>query len=312
MGDEPQTRGPGADPGAATTLDVGLARLAVAGVARLPAPLALAAGRRLGDLAALALRRRQGLALANLALAFPDLAPGARRTLARRAWQHLGMTIVELARLLGRPLEATLAELSVEGLEHLRPVMSRHGRALMLSAHLGNWEYLAAVPRLVGYPGAIVVRQLDSPALDGLAQSARRKTGIALIEKRGGLRPVLQSLRRGCLVGILLDQNATRREGVFVPFFGRIASTSRGLALLALRTDTPIVPIFIRREGVGRHHVTIEPPLERPAAGDLEDAVLELTARCTAAIEAAIRRAPEQWLWSHDRWRTRPPAATPA
>jgi KDO2-lipid IV(A) lauroyltransferase len=222
------------------------------------------------------------------------------------------MTLVELARLLGRPLEATLGELSVEGLEHLRPVMSRHGRALMLTAHLGNWEYLAAAPRLTGYPGAIVVRPLDSPTLDGLAEATRRKTGIALIDKRGALRPVLQALRRGGLVGILLDQNTTRREGVFVPFFGRAASTSRSLALLALRTETPIVPIFIRREGVGRHRVTIEPPLAPPVARDLEEAVVELTARCTEAVEAAIRRAPEQWLWSHDRWRTRPPAAAPA
>jgi KDO2-lipid IV(A) lauroyltransferase len=200
----------------------------------------------------------------------------------------------------------------VEGIEHLRAVMTAHGRALMLTAHLGNWEYLAAAPRLTGYPGAIVVRPLDSPALDGLAAATRRKTGIALIDKRGALRPVLHALRRGGLVGILLDQNATRREGVFVPFFGRAACTSRSLALLALRTDTPIVPIFIRREAVGRHQVTIEPPLPRPVAQDLEEAVAELTGRCTEAIEAAIRRAPEQWLWSHDRWRTRPPAAAPA
>jgi KDO2-lipid IV(A) lauroyltransferase len=281
-------------------------------VARLPAPLALGAGRGLGILAGLILRKRHRVALANLALAFPDLSAQARRRLARQAWQHLGMTVVELARLLGRPLQATLDELSVDGLEHLRGVMAEHGRALVLTAHLGNWEYLAVAPRLTGYPGAIVVRPLDSPTLDDLAEATRRKTGIALIDKRGALRPVLQALRRGTMVGILLDQNTTRREGVFVPFFGRAASTSRSLALLALRTATPIVPMFIRREGVGRHRVSIEPPLPVPAATDLEAAVVELTARCTEAIEAAIRRAPEQWLWSHDRWRTRPSAVAPA
>jgi KDO2-lipid IV(A) lauroyltransferase len=221
--------------------------------------------------------------------------------------------MVELARLLGRPLQATLDEMTLAGVEHLRPVMARHGRALVLTAHLGNWEYLAAAPCLTGYPGAIVIRPLDSPALDRLAEDARRKTGIALIDKRGALRPVLQALRRGGMVGILLDQNATRREGVFVPFFGRLASTSRSLALLALRTETPIVPMFIRREGAGRHRVTIEPPVAPPPATlDLETAVVELTARCTDRIEAAIRRTPEQWLWTHDRWRTRPPAGVPA
>ena len=246
-----------------------------------------------------------------MALAFPELTPAERRCLARRSWQHLGMTLVELARLLARPLDATLGELTFEGLEHLRRVMDEHGRALILTAHLGNWEYLTAASRLAGYPLSVVIRPLDSPALDALADAMRRKTGAALIDKRGALRPVLDALRRGGLVGILLDQNAARREGVFVPFFGRAASTSRSLALLALRTGAPVLPIFIRREGPGRHRVVIEPPLARPTVNDPEQAVVELTTRCTQAIEAAIRSAPEQWLWSHDRWRTRPPASAP-
>ena len=299
-------------PGPATALGVALVRGLAAAVARLPVPLALATGRRLGDLAAVTLRRRRRVALANLAMAFPDLTPGARRRLARRAWQHFGMTLIELARLLDRPLEATLGELTVDGVDRLRRVMTEHGRALVLTAHLGNWEYLAAAHRLTGYPLAIVVRALDSPTLDGLAAAMRRKTGVSLIDKRGALRPVLDALRRGRLVGILLDQNTARREGVFVPFFGRAASTSRSLALLALRTSTPIVPIFIRREGSGRHRVVIEAPLPPPVASDLEGAVIELTARCTQKVEAAIRQAPEQWLWSHDRWRTRPPTTTPS
>jgi Kdo2-lipid IVA lauroyltransferase/acyltransferase len=252
---------------------------------------------------------RERVALANLAIAFPDLSVVARRRLARGSWRHLGMTIVELARLLDRPLAATLDELTLDGLEHMRAVMSQHGRALVLTAHLGNWEYLTGVHRLTGYPVAIVVRPLDSPALDELAVDMRRKTGVDLIDKRGALRPVLEALRRGRLVAILLDQNASRREGVFVPFFGRAASTSRSLALLAVRTRTPILPIFIRREGVGRHRVVIEPPLLPPAANDVDRAVVELTARCTQIVETAIRQTPEQWLWSHDRWRTRPPAA---
>jgi KDO2-lipid IV(A) lauroyltransferase len=162
----------------------------------------------------------------------------------------------------------------------------------------------------MGYPLAIVVRPLDSPVLDGLAASIRRKTGAELIDKRGALRPVLEALRRGRMVGVLLDQNATRREGVFVPFFGRAASTSRSLALLALRTGTPIVPIFIRRERVGLHRVVVEPPLPLPPPNDLDRSVVELTAQCTERIEAAVRRCPEQWLWSHDRWRTRPSVAS--
>jgi KDO2-lipid IV(A) lauroyltransferase len=217
------------------------------------------------------------------------------------------MTVVELARLLARPLEATLDEMTLEGVEHLHAAMTAHGQALMLTAHLGNWEYLPLVARLAGYPLSIVVRPLDSPALDRLAVAMRSKTGAELIDKRGALRPVLQALRRGRLVGVLLDQNTARRESVFVPFFGRSASTSRSIALLAVRTGAPVVPIFIARQAPGRHRVVIEPTLPRPAVNDPERAVVELTARCNEAIEAAIRRTPEQWLWSHDRWRTRPP-----
>jgi KDO2-lipid IV(A) lauroyltransferase len=295
-----------------TAAGVTVVRGLVTVFARCPAPLALAAGRRLGDLALLSLGSRRRATLNNIGLAFPELAPAARRRLARRAWQHLGMTLVELARLLDRPLGATLDELTIDGLEHIRGVMAEHGRALMLTAHLGNWEYLTAAHKLMGYPLAVVVRPLDSPVLDEMAATLRRKIGAELIDKRGALRAVLEALRRGRMVGVLLDQNATRKEGVFVPFFGRPASTSRSLALLALRTGTPIVPIFIRRVGIGRHRVVIEPPLAMPSSNDHDRAIVELTARCTETIEAAVRRTPEQWLWSHDRWRTRPPAPPPA
>jgi Kdo2-lipid IVA lauroyltransferase/acyltransferase len=151
-----------------------------------------------------------------------------------------------------------------------------------------------------------VVRPLDVPWLNTLAEELRRKAGVELIDKRRAVRPVLTALATGRMVGLLLDQNAARREGVFVPFFGQPASTSRAMAVLALRTGTPVVPIFARREQGARHRVVIHPPL-KPPLNSAPDAVVELTARCTAAIEAAIREAPEQWLWVHSRWRTRPP-----
>jgi KDO2-lipid IV(A) lauroyltransferase len=280
-----------------------------AAAARLPAPVALALGRRLGDLTALALPRRRRVALANVAQAFPELSVTERRRVARRGWQHLGMTVIELARLLGRPLQATLGEMTLDGLEHLQIAMAEHRGALMLSAHLGNWEYLSAAAHLTGYPLSIVVRPLDSPALDAVAARMRLKTGVELIDKRGALRPVLEALRRRRMVGVLLDQNAARRESVFVPFFGHVASTSRSLALLSIRTGAPIVPIFTAREAPGRHRVVIEPPLPRPTVNDPEQAIVEMTARCNQIIEAAIRKTPEQWLWAHDRWRTRPPVS---
>jgi Kdo2-lipid IVA lauroyltransferase/acyltransferase len=275
-----------------------------------PLALALWLGRRVGDVVYTAMPRRRRIALSNLGRAYPELPEAERRRLARRAAQHLGMTLVELPRLLTAPLEETLARIRLDGIEHLDAAMQTHGRALVLTAHLGNWEILCAAHRLTEYGLSVVVRPLDAPWLDAVAVKLRRRTGVDVIDKRGALRPVLEALRRGRMVGILMDQNAARREGVFVEFFGYPASTSRSLALLAVRTGAPVVPIFARRAaGIG-HTVVIRPALPPPSSNDPEAAVVELTARCTEEIERAIREAPEQWLWSHDRWRTRPPIAT--
>jgi KDO2-lipid IV(A) lauroyltransferase len=250
--------------------------------------------------------RRQA-ALTNLGRAFPDIAPDARRRICRRSFQHLGLMIIELAALLARPLEDTLRRIRIDGLEHVRSVMDQHGRALLLTAHLGNWELLPVACRLTGYRLSVVLRPLDAPWLDRLATRMRERSEVDLIDKRAALRPVMRALAGGAMVGILLDQNAARREGVFVPFFGHPASTSKSLAVLALRTGSPIVPAFIHREDTGIHRVVVGAPLALPPPGDVEAAVVILTARCTEAIEAAIRTAPDQWLWMHDRWRTRPP-----
>jgi Kdo2-lipid IVA lauroyltransferase/acyltransferase len=229
-----------------------------------------------------------------------------RGRLCRRTYRHFGMMAVEVCRLLRDPA-GVMRSIVIDGRENLDTVMATAGRALVLTAHLGNWELLTLVPRLTGHAGAIVVRPLEAPWLEAVMRRARASGGAGIIGKRAAARPVVQALRGGGLVAILLDQNAARREGVFVPFFGRTASTSRSVAVLALRTGVPIVPMFIRRERSGRHRITIQPAISRAGVSSGEDAVVELTRRCTEAIERAVCETPEQWLWMHDRWRTRPP-----
>lgn len=215
--------------------------------------------------------------------------------------------LIELAQVLTRPLEATLAQVSVEGADHLEAVMTEHRRALVLTGHLGNWELLPAACRLTTYSLTIVTRPLDSPRMEALAARLREKAGVEIVDKSHAVRPVLRALAAGRLVGILLDQNAARHEGVFVPFFGDVASTSRSIAVLALRTGAPVLPIFTWRERRGHHRISVGAPMFALAGGAPADAVLDLTRRCTQAIEEAVRRHPEQWLWMHARWRTRPP-----
>lgn len=275
-------------------------------VGRLPASTGDWLGRRVGDLIFLGLPGRRRIALANLGLAFPERSAKERRRVARESCRHLGLVFVEFCRLLARPVEDILDRVDLEGVEHLDATMASHGRALVLSAHLGNWELLSLAHRLTSYPLAVVVRPLDRSGLNAIAERARMKTGVDLIDKRNALRPTIRALARGGLVGILLDQNTTRGESVFVPFFGRPASTSKAIAVLALRTGAPILPVFTHRVTDGRHRVVIRPPIVPRPGQATEEAIVALTAECSAAIEAAVREIPEQWLWLHDRWRTRP------
>ncbi len=271
--------------------------------AYLPLPIGLALGRRIGDVLWWVLPRRRRIALQNIERGLgPELRPDEVRRLGRRSFQHLGMNLVEACRYFIRRTEVMLSRVHVEGVEHLHRAAAGGRGILILTAHYGNWELLAAAHGLTGLPLSIVVRPLDDRILDEIAERFRRRSGAELIVKHRAVREIMQALRRGRMVGILLDQNATRTEGVFVPFFGVPASTSKGLALLALRTGAPVVPVFLRREPDGRHCMDVRPPLPAPADGDLRS----YTAAFNEAIEAAIRRAPEQWLWMHARWRTRP------
>jgi KDO2-lipid IV(A) lauroyltransferase len=271
--------------------------------AHLPPALGLAVGRRIGDALWWLLPRRRRVALDNIRLSLGrEMAPAEVRRLGRRSFQHLGMNFIEACRYFLRPTDVMLSRVHIEGVEHLRNAAAGGRGVLALTAHYGNWELLAAAHGLGGLPLSIVIRPLEHPVLDDLADRFRRRSGAELIVKRQAVREVLQALRRGRMVGILLDQNATRAEGVFVPFFGVPASTSKGLAVLALRTGAPVVPVFLRREPDGGHCIDVSAPLVPPPDGDIE----AYTAMFNLAIEAAIRRAPEQWFWMHARWRTRP------
>jgi len=272
-------------------------------LAHLPSAVGLVAGRRLGDLLWWVLPRRRAVALDNLQRSFgSEQSPKEIRCLGRRSFQNVGMNLVEACRYFLRPTHVMLSRVRVEGREHLQAAAAQGRGVLVLTAHFGNWELLAGAHALSGMPLSIVTRPLDHPLLDDLTARFRRRSGAELIVKRQAVREVLTALKRQRMVGILLDQNATRAEGVFVPFFGSPASTSRGLALLALRTGAPVVPIFLRREPGGRHCMEMGAAVPPPEDG----LVATYTATFNRVLEATIRRSPEQWLWMHDRWRTRP------
>jgi KDO2-lipid IV(A) lauroyltransferase len=279
-----------------------------AALAWLPPTAGLWIGRRVGDLLWLLLPSRRQIALNNLATAFgAERSAAERHRLARRSFQHLGMSLVELCALLFRP-RALLSRITVDGLHHLKAAAAEGRGLLALSAHYGNWELLFAVGRLASLELAAVVRPMDNPVLDRVVTVMRQRVGALIIAKRHALRDILDALKAHRMVGMLVDQNAARHEGVFAPFFGRPASTTRAMAVIALRTAAPVLPMFIRREAGGRHVIEVSAPIVPPE----DRSVVAYTALFNREIENAVRRAPDQWFWLHDRWRTRPLDEVPA
>jgi KDO2-lipid IV(A) lauroyltransferase len=282
-----------------------LAGTAGRAVGRLDTGATTRLGVSLGELAYWALPGRRRVAHGNLALAFgASLSPPARRAIARANFRHLGVTALECCRLFFGPPGVMLRRVRLEGAEHIKAALAEGRGALYLTAHFGNWELLAAAHLLTGLPPLnVVVRPLDNPFLDALVASGRTRAQLRLIPKRAAVKGVRDALARGECVGILLDQDAGR-HGVSVPFFGQAASTSRSLAVLALKTGAPVVPAFIHRLPDGEHQVTLEPAVPLVRTGELERDVAVNTARFTEAIERQVRVRPEQWFWVHRRWKS--------
>ena len=279
-----------------------LARAVLAGARRLDTERGRAAGRRLARLA-LALRgRERDRARANLARVFPVRSPAARETLLRSATDRLGENLFD-ALTLDRRRAAGYADVSDDGavaeLERLRDA----GRgALVLTGHFGCWEllggYLAS-----GLGGLTVVTgTIHNGPVDEMVNRWRRDAGLDPVPREGDLRPLLRVLRAGGIAAVLLDQN-TRVENRTVPFCGHPAPTPVGFARLALRFGTPILPVVIGREGRG-HRVTSGEPIDPAAFAAPDPAVAEtgLLIACNAALEKALRRNPDEWVWFHDRW----------
>lgn len=293
------------------------ARILVGAVRRVPRERAMRAAAALGRGYARLGMPRTSTGQRNLRLAFPDWRESQRRAVLERSLANLGRCFVEFAsqsRLGDAELRA-LAE--IEGIEHVAEVQRRSptGSAVCMTAHLGNWELLAAIMAAHGWPISVVVHGREDPHLDALVASLRARPGVDLLTLGAAARGSLRALRDGRFLAVPIDQNAPRNEGIFVPFFGRMACTRDGPARLALRTGAPVLMVFIERIGEGpRHRVRIEPPIwaEEPGAGarvrgaERQKQVRALVARATARVEAAIRRAPDQWIWTHRRWRTQP------
>ncbi|MEM8959977.1 MAG: lysophospholipid acyltransferase family protein [Acidobacteriota bacterium] len=243
-------------------------------------------------------RRDRERTLAHLEMAFPELDPRYRLWLAKASFAHLGTNIAEILHLLGRPVGEACKHFDVEGVEIFAQLREAGRPALVLTGHCGNWEMIPSLR----YSHDVTIRALarghDDPSLRDIIERLRDHLGTVNLPRgsRRASREMLRALRQGGVIGVLIDQDIAT-DGVWVPFFDHPAHTTTAPATLALKLGAAVVPVFDERLLDGRHRVVVHPVM------DLPDDPVAATAAMTEVVEAQIRRAPEQWVWLHRRWR---------
>ena len=275
----------------------------------LPLPLARLESRLLARALRQATPRLVRVARRNLSLALPELAEPEREHIVAGVYDTLARSLLCFARFPRLTRDNIGAWIRYEGFEHYENAIARGKGVLFLTAHLGNWELSALAHGLYGYPMHIVVRPLDNPRLDRLVTRYRTLSGNRIIEKSESPRRIFEALHANQAVGMLIDQNASPDNGVFVDFFGMKACASTGLAKIALRTGAAVIPGFaLWEEREQRFVLRFWPPIEMTLSSD---DVHVNTQRMHTVLEQIIRRYPDQWLWIHRRWKTRPPGESP-
>ena len=278
-------------------------------ISRLPIAWAAGLGRFLGSAAFALAGEERSKALDSLARAFPEKSPAERLALSRACFRHLGQCAGELACI--RQLDARVAEWVLwpeADRRALDDALARKQGVVFVSGHVGNWELLARRVALAGYPAQTIAKETTDARLTALVERFRASGQLKTLWRgqEGAAKAMLRALRAGEILGMLIDQD-TRVQSVFVPFFGTPAATPRAAADLALRTGAAVVMGFCQRQRSGQYVLSMR-ELPLPSSGNREADAVALTSSMTAEIEAAIRQAPEQWVWMHRRWKTKSPS----
>lgn len=246
--------------------------------------------------------------LRNLEFAYgSQLTPREREQLALRVFEHFIRIGWELLPLLFLPLSRLRRRLLVIGEENVEAALAAGKGILVVTGHVGNWEYTALAYGLAWRPLVVVGRDHDHPLVRRLIRYLRQRGRNRMIPKQGGLAAILAELHRNQIVCLLVDQNTATRDGILVDFFGHRARTTPIAGIIARRYDIPVVPVLSRRLADGRHLLVILPALPMAKTSRSRLDVAEQVQLQTRIIEAWIRRYPEQWLWLHKRWKNQYP-----
>jgi len=272
------------------------------------APLALAhaLARCYARLLDLGIPRLRRVALRNLSLSMPELDASDRARIVDGVFRSIARVLVSFARFPSIRRDGAGSWIRAEGAEHFREALRRGRGVLFATAHLGNWELSAFAHGLLTGPMSVVARPLDNPLIDALVERRRALTGNRPLFKKDFARAILKALAANQAVGVLIDQNASAADGVFVDFFGVAACAATGFARIAAHSGAAVIPGFaLWMESERRYVLRFYPPVEM--TGDAARDTRELQRQ----LEAVIREYPDQWLWIHRRWKTRPPGAPP-
>ncbi len=276
----------------------------------LPFGLSLKVGRILGIIFYKVDKKHRKSTMNNLLTAFPNKNEEELRDISIGFYKNLGMVFVEIFRL-NRYNGNNIDKFVESNFDSLKGIHKKKG-ILLLTAHFGNWELMAKTFALKGYPGNALARPLDNPYIENILYKLRRNAGGKVIYNReNAVKNIISALNNNEIVGFLPDENASKRIGVFVDFFGVKACTMPGMANIAAKMKLPVIPAFLVRlkDGSGnytKHKLIIEPPLNINYTGNRKTDTINILKMFNEKIEEMIKKYPEQWFWIHNRWRTRP------
>ncbi|MBN2033871.1 MAG: lysophospholipid acyltransferase family protein [Deltaproteobacteria bacterium] len=279
--------------------------LAVRLMAHIPYRLGQFKGKVLGLLAYMIPMSRKEVALENIRKSFQTISESKAKNLLRRVYMHFGSMLFETPHIMKFTAENLFRYVTFEGVEDFDRAIARGKGVFILTAHFGNWELMAAAVTILWGGTAVVARPADFLPLDRVISHLRSRHGAKIIPKQRAMRQIMEAIKINQIVGILLDQNVDWYEGVFVPFLGRWACTNKGLALIALRTETPVIPAFPVKQKDGRYRIILEKEIKLQRTGDKTADVDANTELFTRVIEKYVKKYPDHWFWWHKRWKTK-------
>lgn len=277
-------------------------------VGALPLETSMKFGKSLGKFIGARFPKLQKTARRNLEIAFPEMPDDEREKIIRGTFESLGRHLGFVSHFRKFKHEDVRNLVEVVGREHLDRAVAAGKGILFFTGHFGSWEVFNLLPPAFGYAMNILVRRIDNPLVENFVDNFRTQFGSVTLDKTKSARTMFRVLERGEILGILADLNVQEREGTFVDFFGVPASTTTSIAKLALKTDAIVLPAFaVWEESKEKYVVHLEPPIGYRAGDNSDENVRQLTQDITAVVEHYVKKYPEQWLWIHKRWNTRPP-----